>query len=319
MVPADHHPRPARARRRASNVVVLVTGLCATAGLCGIPPAAAHPPPAGPGTTAAPPTDPEARLPADPDGIPGGDPRGEARGPVREALRTFGADGAWLFAFPKRTTTRGAWVTAGVVAATVWIAGRDDEIRAQVLEHRSSIGGDLAEIFEPLGTYLVAGAGLGAVYLGGRAAGSGRLVSTTATAFEAWTWTAIITAGSKGLFGREPPTPGHDEDDWFDGGTIFPSGHTSRSFAIAAVFADRYGRRAAWIGYPIAGLVGVATLEQDTHWASDIVAGAALGLAIGRGVASRRRPAGDRAPGPGAPITWTFAPAPRGATLTITF
>jgi len=257
------------------------------------------------------------------------DPDVSDRSPLREAFRTFGSDGAWLLAFPKRATTRGAWITTGVVAGTLLIAGRDDEIRGQVLEHRSATSGDVAEVFEPLGTYLVAGAGLGATWIGARAAGSQRLASTTAIAADAWLWTAIITSAAKGLFGRQPPASGYDEDDWFDGGTIFPSGHTSRSFAIAAVFADRYGRRAGWIGYPIAGLVGLATIEQDTHWASDVVAGAALGLAIGKGIASRHRPpAGPDAPGTGVvdPAvrarprpTWAVAPIHGGATITIGF
>lgn len=239
--------------------------------------------------------------------------------PVRQAFRTFGSDGAWLFAFPKRTTPRGAWITAGVLAATALIAGQDDQIRARVLEHPSSTREQIADIFEPLGTYLAAGVGLGTAWIGGRAVGNDRLVATTAVAVEAWMWTAIITAGAKGLFGREPPTPGHDEDDWFDGGTIFPSGHTSRSFAIAAVFADRHGRPAAWIGYPIAGLVGLATIEQDTHWASDVVAGAALGLAIGKGIASRHRPADRPVEGGRASIAWSATPARGGVTVTIVF
>ena len=254
------------------------------------------------------------------------DPDVSGRSPLREAIRTFGSDGAWLLAFPKRTTTRGAWITTGVIAGTLLIAGRDDEIREQVLEHRSATSGGLAEMFEPLGTYLVTGAGLGATWIGARAAGSERLASTTAIAADAWLWTAIITSAAKGLFGRQPPAAGYDEDDWFDGGTIFPSGHTARSFAVAAVFADRYGRRAAWIGYPIAGLVGLATIEQDTHWASDVVAGAALGLAIGRGIASRHRPpagpgagAVAAAPRRGAPVTWGVAPVRGGAAITIGF
>jgi membrane-associated phospholipid phosphatase len=289
---------PGRWRCLLITVILLVDPLAAARASEGPPPAA--PPPA------------EAEEPAP--------------SPLREALRSFGSDGAWLVAFPKRTTARGAWITAGAIAGTALIAGRDDEIRAHVLEHHSPSADDLAEVFEPLGTYLVAGAGLGATWLGARAAGSERLASTTAVAAEAWLWTALITSASKGLFGRQPPAAGYDEDDWFDGGTLFPSGHTARSFALAAVFADRYGRRAAWIGYPIAGLVGLATIEQDTHWASDVVAGAALGLAIGRGIASRHRPpagpgsgAVAASPRRGAPVAWGVVPVRGGATITIAF
>ena len=33
-----------------------------------------------------------------------------------------------------------------------------------------------------------------------------------------------------------------------------------------------------WVAYPIASLVGWSRVQDDEHWASDVVAGAALGL-----------------------------------------
>ncbi len=319
------YPRPLRVSelRYDAGMTRVWRGTLIAAILLAVPgalPAAAAPP-----ATDTPPaadTRPATDSPSATDAPPA-DPEPPRDSPARAAVRTFGADGAWLLAFPKRSTARDAWITAGVVAGTALIVGRDDEFRAHVLEHGSQTRDNLADAFEPLGTYLVAGAGLGAAWLGARAAGRDRLASTTAIAADAWLWTAIITSAGKGLFGRQPPAPGYDEDDWFDGGTIFPSGHTSRSFAIAAVFADRYGRRAAWIGYPIAGLVGLATIEQDTHWASDVVAGAALGLAIGKGIASRHRPPAGRAAAPAtraaAPASWAVAPVRGGVVITIGF
>jgi membrane-associated phospholipid phosphatase len=199
------------------------------------------------------------------------------------------------------------------------LIGRDDEIRREVQESGRRSLDRAADRIEPLGTYLVAGAGLGVLYFAGRAADSPRLASTAAVSFEAFLWTAIITSVAKAAFGRERPSGGADAHDFFQDDTIFPSGHTSRSFAIAAVLADRHGRRAAWIAYPFAALVGLATVQQDSHWASDVLAGAGLGLAIGKGIAARHPRPPEGLPAEDARADWEIAPAPGGAALRITF
>jgi membrane-associated phospholipid phosphatase len=251
----------------------------------------------------------------------------------REAFRTFAADGRYLVTFPARANARGAWATAGVLAGTALLIGRDDEIRREVTESDRRGPDRLAARFEPLGRLHVEAAGLGLFYALGRARGDAGMASTAATAFEAYLWTTILTSAAKGAFGRERPSEGVDAGDFFGDDTIFPSGHTSRSFAIAAILADRYGRRAALTAYPVAALIGLATVQQDTHWASDILAGAGLGLAIGKGIASRHPHPGS-VPPPAAPpdgvrssasiatrrgIAWRMLPARGGAVVALSF
>jgi hypothetical protein len=76
--------------------------------------------------------------------------------------------------------------------------------------------------------------------------------------------------------GRERPN-GQDNKS-------FPSGHTSNSFALAAVAERHYGWKLGVPAYLVAGLVGASRLEQDKHYLSDVVAGAALGYIVGRTV-----------------------------------
>jgi membrane-associated phospholipid phosphatase len=243
----------------------------------------------------------------------------------REASRTFFDDGAYLFTFPKRTTPKGAWLTAGFVAGTVLLVQQDDAIRAHVLDEPDSGTADrVADLFEPLGRSYVEAAALGIAYAAARGTGHPRAMSTAATAFEAWLWTFVITSGAKAAFGRANPTGDAEAHDFFTGGDIFPSGHTSRSFAIAAVLADHYGPRAAWIAYPVAALIGLATVQQDVHWASDVLAGAGLGLAIGKGIAHRHPAPAAASPSetgdpPGTRAAWRLAPAPGGAVIWIAF
>ena len=248
-------------------------------------------------------------------------PEAEALPPrksIREAARTFALDGRYLFTFPKRTHAKGVWLTTGFVVGTALLIGRDDEIRREVDKSSRTGTGRIATKFEPLGRGGVAAAALGVAYLAGRTSGNRQVVSTSATAFEAFLWTFIVTSAAKAAFGRARPSGDADAHDFFEGDTIFPSGHTSRSFAIAAVLADRHGRVAACIAYPVAALIGLSTVQQDVHWASDILAGAGLGLAIGKGIASRH-PRHGSVPAGARRMTWRLVPRPGGAIVSLAF
>lgn len=74
-------------------------------------------------------------------------------------------------------------------------------------------------------------------------------------------------------------------EDW-----AWPSGHTSSSFAMAAVLDKYYGH---WVGVPaygVAGLVGFERMDDREHYFSDVVFGAALGAVIGYSVANNHYP-----------------------------
>jgi undecaprenyl-diphosphatase len=62
----------------------------------------------------------------------------------------------------------------------------------------------------------------------------------------------------------------------------FPSGHASAGFMAAALLADGRGpvARAGWFG--LAAVVASSRIHTRSHHASDVIAGAALGLVLGR-------------------------------------
>ncbi len=85
------------------------------------------------------------------------------------------------------------------------------------------------------------------------------------------------------------PANGNFSDTWFEGhGSVirgngsFPSGHTIAAFSIATVFADRYRRHrwVPWVAYGAASLVGFSRLTLQSHFTSDVFAGAALGYVV---------------------------------------
>jgi hypothetical protein len=64
----------------------------------------------------------------------------------------------------------------------------------------------------------------------------------------------------------------------------FPSGHTSNAFSWATVAMHYYGPKLGVPAYLLAGVVGYGRLEKNVHYLSDVVAGATLGILVGRTV-----------------------------------
>lgn len=74
----------------------------------------------------------------------------------------------------------------------------------------------------------------------------------------------------------------------YGGGRSFPSGHATSAFAGAAFLQMRYGWTLGLPAYAVAGYVAYSRVEADRHHASDVVAGAAIGIAANL-VFTRRR------------------------------
>jgi membrane-associated phospholipid phosphatase len=106
----------------------------------------------------------------------------------------------------------------------------------------------------------------------------------------------IFTAASTEVFklalGRERPNQTTNPDQWFQGGNSFPSRHVSIAFAVGTVLAESGDSRYRWVRRVLGYGIGLGTaylrLDHNEHWASDVAAGAALGLSTARFVMGRR-------------------------------
>ena len=102
----------------------------------------------------------------------------------------------------------------------------------------------------------------------------------------------FVPHGDRVLAGRQRPNETTDRNSWRKSGSSFPSLHTSAAFAIGTVFAESGGEEYRWIrrivGYGIAAGTGYTRLHENVHWLSDMVAGAAIGIASARFVVNRR-------------------------------
>ncbi len=69
----------------------------------------------------------------------------------------------------------------------------------------------------------------------------------------------------------------------------FPSGHASTSFATAAVLEQHFGWKVGVPAYAMATYTAISRVTDNQHWTSDVVFGAAIGIACGRTATRRLR------------------------------
>lgn len=68
------------------------------------------------------------------------------------------------------------------------------------------------------------------------------------------------------------------------GRSSFPSGHVSGTFATATVLHRHYGWKAGVPAFGVASYVAASRVNENRHFLSDLILGAAIGLAAGRSV-----------------------------------
>lgn len=140
---------------------------------------------------------------------------------------------------------------------------------------------------------LVASAGIYAI---GRIDGQRRVVDLGLHSVEAIVLASAVTGAIKTVAGRARPKVdvqnstdfglfrGLGNDDY----RSFPSGHTTIAFAFASIVSSetlRWRSGSRWVVGPImyggATLAGVSRMYNNEHWASDVIAGAAIGTLTG--------------------------------------
>lgn len=85
----------------------------------------------------------------------------------------------------------------------------------------------------------------------------------------------------------------------------FPSGHTTAAFSTVPVIWSHLGWETGAGFAVLATMTGLARMEENKHYLSDVVAGAAIGITVGRVVNARRG--------------WRLAAGPGGVTASRSF
>ncbi len=174
------------------------------------------------------------------------------------------------------------WYEALAVAATVPAAFLVDEpLERYVQRHRSTTSDDIASVFRHVGQPEV----YATVSLGTLAAGlilrkpevtraGGRFIATLVLS-------AVALESIKRISGRARPDSGLGafHFDPFSESESFPSGHVVVAFALTTSLADDLHNTWATIGlYTVATGTAFSRINDNRHWLSDCVLGAALGI-----------------------------------------
>ncbi len=136
---------------------------------------------------------------------------------------------------------------------------------------------------------------VGALFVAGRFSPQGRFRSMTYD----FTQALIVTEAYTGILKYTVQRPRPDGSD----NLSFPSGHASAAFSLATVAEQHYGWKIGVPAYLLASGIGLSRIESNKHNLSDVLAGATIGIIVGRTVS---RLDGDR---PAKKSTLSITPA----------
>ena len=210
-------------------------------------------------------------------------------------------DSAYVLSAPVRWDgedwRRAAWISGAVLGTGLLL---DRPIQDATQRHGGSGLGRFARHFEPLGTGVASALALAGFYAYGTLADDERAIEVARDGFVASVIASgLITPTLKFVVGRSRPNAelgtGHFQP-FKSSGASFPSGHSTQAFAMATVIASHYDE-VGWVpyaAYGVASLVGLSRIHQNAHFASDVLAGAAIGVFVGKTVVAfnSRRPDG---------------------------
>jgi membrane-associated phospholipid phosphatase len=201
--------------------------------------------------------------------------------------------GAFFKVFGQNLTTNlfvksTAWQAAAGAAGALAMHPLDDDISDGVRDSADWAGTSGDVLGSPITTAAVTGGLLALVPL----TENRKFEAFAFTFAQAYALDTVLLQGLKTVGNRTRPN---------GEGRAFPSGHTSATFTAATVISHYYGRRWGGLLYTLGAFVAGSRIEKGKHWASDVVAGAALGLIVGRtAIRGTKRSAEQRAARPGA-------------------
>ncbi|MDX5347316.1 MAG: phosphatase PAP2 family protein [Hymenobacteraceae bacterium] len=161
----------------------------------------------------------------------------------------------------------------------------DEPMRDFMLENRSEVTHTISGYIEPLGRTKYMMPATGVLYVSGLALKNKNMQRAALLTFFSLHVNDFVTHQLKDEFQRRRPNATHQNHrfEWGEGGrhhASMPSSHTSTAFTVATSLATIYKdtKLVPPIAYGTATLVALSRIHDNVHWATDVLAGAAVGF-----------------------------------------
>jgi membrane-associated phospholipid phosphatase len=194
-----------------------------------------------------------------------------------------------------------AWQVGAVLAGgALTFLALDQRVEHYAVAHQGEESNEIANVTRRFGQPEVYGTvSLGLMVAGGLA-GRPALVRSGLRVATSVLLASTVTGIAKMTIGRLRPGAASDGDEFApvtNTSAAFPSGHTAAAFALATSLADDIHRPLASLAlYSLATATGIARIQQDRHWTSDVLVGAVVGIASAKLVGGKWRIFGLQAP-----------------------
>ena len=207
-------------------------------------------------------------------------------------FKSYFSDSKDVITAPFRWNKKQWLLASGVAGTTVILFTQDKEIHNFFQQNRTDFTDDASKyFFDPFGQGYYSLPLLGVLYLKGIIKDDIRAETTALNGVKAYIISRVFAQLIKQVTHRHRPCQDEISDPWnWDGPiadidyTSFPSGHSISVFSVATVLSSAYKDK-KWIpilSYSLATLNGLARLNDNKHWASDVFMGAVLGIAVGK-------------------------------------
>jgi hypothetical protein len=219
---------------------------------------------------------------------------------LRADAAQFGYTSRFLFRRIFHPSNRAAaWLGAGaILGASAVLEQNKDGVQSNLLDHSSEESNEIFATSKILGNAgVVPGIGL-LLFLEGKIFKQPQVHETGLMVLESAVYTAVFTEAGRFVLAEQRPDEGGDLK-FFQSSGHGISGHASIAASIAAplsrglfkVDADdghwaRFGKRfGTGISYGLPVLTGLSRIEDNRHYAWNVVLGLALGFSVGKTVA----------------------------------
>jgi membrane-associated phospholipid phosphatase len=192
------------------------------------------------------------------------------------------------------------WEAASVAGFTLAIMSQDEGTSDEFTEHPTRAAANVASVFRRVGQPEVYAALPAAIITTGLLAGDGRITRAGGRLAASVVLSTVAFETLKLVSGRARPDAGQGAWEFspFSGNGSLPSGHSTVAFAMATSLShELHDPVATVVLYTAAAATAWSRIYEQRHWGSDVVFGAALGIASAQVVYGRWRIFGIRPPG----------------------